>query len=409
MERNGLVLAGGGARGAYEVGVLHYLFVDAEPELREVARFHVLAGTSVGAVNSCALAAAADNPTVGIRRLADVWRGLTLEGLIPLTLGDLVSVPAWLLGRHRRPALLPGGPIEELVHTSIDWDRVHVNIAAGHVEALAVSCTHVPSGKTVVFYETRDGRPRPWSRDPHVRSVHARIEPPHARASAAIPFLFPPVAIDGIPYVDGGLRQNTPLSPALRLGSTRILVVGMGAERAEPELTRRRLKEWNDAVGKPIFLLGKVLNALMLDKVEYDLIRLEHFNLLLQDGEAAFGREFVERLNRIIEPVRGARYRIIPHLAIRPSRDLGCLAAEHARRGRFRGDRSIIARVVKLLARAEPREEADLTSYVLFDGGFAEKLINLGIEDAHAHRDALLRFFTAPNHTRSAVRPTGTR
>jgi NTE family protein len=396
MEHSGLVLAGGGARGAYEVGVLYYLFVHADAELRERARFDVVSGTSVGAINSAALAACADAPILGIRKLADTWRSLSLGELIPLSIADLLSVPAWFLGRQRREALFPAGPIEALVKKSIDWERIHVNLAAGHLNAFSVSCTHVPSGKTVVFYETRDGRPRSWSRDPHVRAVHTRIEPDHARASAAIPFLFPPVAIDGIPYVDGGLRQNTPLSPALRLGSTRILVVGMGAEKVEPTVTRQRLKEWNEAVGRPIFLLGKVLNALMLDRVEYDLIHLEHFNLILRDGEHAFGQEFVERLNRIIGPVRGARYRVVPHLAIRPSRDLGRLAAEHVRSGALGADRSITSRMVRLLARAEPREEADLTSYVMFDGTFVDKLINLGIEDAHAQREALLRFFSAP-------------
>ncbi len=399
MEQTGLVLAGGGARGAYEVGVLYYLFVHADAELREAARFDVVAGTSVGAINSAALAASADAPTVGIRRLAQVWRGLSIGDLIPLNLADVLSVPAWLLGRVRREALFPAGPIEQLIRGSIDWDRIHVNVAAGHLHALSLSCTHVPSGKTVVFYETRDGRPRSWSRDPHVRAVHTRIEPDHARASAAIPFLFPPVAIDGIPYVDGGLRQNTPLSPALRLGSTRILVVGMGAEKVEPTVTRQRLHEWNEAVARPIFLLGKVMNALMLDRVEYDLIHLEHFNLILKDGEQAFGRQFVDRLNHILGPVRGANYRYIPHLAIRPSRDLGRLAAEHVRSGGLRGERSITSRMVKMLARAEPREEADLTSYILFDGRFADKLVNLGIEDTHAQRDTLLRFFTAKQST----------
>ncbi len=393
MPNCGLVLAGGGARGAYEAGVLYYLFVDGPTELREAARFNVLCGTSIGALNVSAAAASVHQPTVGINRLAELWRSIKLEQVLQLGVSDMMSLPGWILGRTRRDSVFPGGPVAKLLNDAIDWDRIHVNLAEGRLSAVSISCTQVPTGKTVVFYETRDGRPRKFSRDPHVRPVYARLGPQHALASAAIPFVFPAVPIDGIPYADGGLRQNTPLSPALRLGSNRLLVVGLGHEKPLdmddplPEAPR---------LSSPVFLLAKVLNALMLDHVDYDLIRLGHVNRLLEDGEMVFGHEFVTRLNHMVQPIRGARYRYVPTVVLRPSQDLGKMAADHVRSGDMRDKRGVTSRIIRTLARMESRDEADLTSYLLFDGSFCDKLINLGIEDARRHYDELMRLFTAP-------------
>jgi len=394
-ESCGLVLAGGGARGAYEAGVLYYLYCEAPAELRERVHFKVLSGTSVGAINVSALAAASHAPALGVRKLMELWRGLKLDDLLPIGFSDLWSVSAWLLGKNQRESLLPGNGVKDFINDSIDWDQIHKNLASGVIHAMSVSCTHVPSGRTVVFYETRDGRPRPWSRDPHVTAIHTRLGPAHSRASAAIPLLFPPVAIDGIPYVDGGLRQNTPLSPALRMGSSRILVVGVSHEKRQKSLADLDGVRV-DSLGRPVFMMGKVLNALMLDHVDYDLIRLGHFNQLIADGQGVFGSDFADRLNQVTYAQRQARYRVVPHLTLRPSRDIGGLAADYARSREFLADRGLTARTIRLLARAEPRDEADLTSYLLFDGGFAERLMQLGADDARAKRDELLRFFDAP-------------
>lgn len=394
QDRCGLVLAGGGARGAYEAGVLHYLYCDGPSELRERACFKVLCGTSVGALNVSALAASAHRPSVGVHKLAETWRSLKLDGLLPMGLGDLLSVPAWLLGRRSRESLLPGGGVKDFVNRMIDWEQIHRNIHTGDLHAISLSCTHVPTGRTVVFYETTDARPLPWSRDPHVSAIATRLTASHARASAAIPLLFPPVSIDGIPYVDGGLRQNTPLSPALRLGSSRILVVGVSQAKKQYYENVPGGGVQVDSLGRPIFMMGKVLNALMLDHVDYDLIRLEHFNQLIHDGERAFGRDFVDRINHVTHAQRRAHYRYIPHLTLRPSRDIGTMAAQYARGPALRAaDGGFTARMIRTLARAEPREEADLTSYLLFEGGFAQQLMELGMEDAKRHLDALLRFF----------------
>ncbi len=401
MSDCGLVLAGGGARGAYEAGILYYLFVDGPADIREAARFNVLCGTSIGALSVSALASSMHQPSVGIRRLTEIWRGLTLEQILHLGLKDMMSIPGWLLGRNKREAIFPGGPVRALLENAIDWNRIHINLGEGLVDAISLSATQVPTGKSVVFYETGDGRPRRFSRDPHVRPVHARLSPEHAMASAAIPFVFPPVAIDGIPYVDGGLRQNTPLSPALRLGSKRLVVVGLGHEK-DVDHANTDLRAWRKRLTSPVFVLAKVLNALMLDHVDYDIIRLEHINRLLADGQKVFGEQFTSRLNTMVGPIRGARYRQIPFVVLRPSRDLGQMAAQYVRQGHLKSSRSLIGRTIRTIARMESRDEADLTSYILFEGGYCENLINLGIEDARAKHDELMSLFTAKDEDEEA-------
>ncbi|MBU1430588.1 patatin-like phospholipase family protein [Myxococcota bacterium] len=394
MPKCGLVLAGGGARGAYEAGVLYYLFVEAPSELREAARFEVLSGTSIGALNVATLAANLHQPTVGLRKLVDLWRGLDLETLLPLTTTSLVTLPRWFIGKNPRQSIFDVQPIWRLLNEAIDWERIHVNLNNGLGDAMTISCTQVPTGKTVVFYETADGRARKLNRDPHVRPIHARLTPQHILASASIPFVFPATLIDGIPYVDGGIRHNTPLSPALRLGSERLLAVGLGHEkRLEHE---NLMPDWRSRLKNPIFLMAKLLNSLMLEQVDYDLIRLEHINRLLSQGEAAFGESFSARLNDTLTPIRGAPYRKVQSVVLRPSQDIGRLAAEHARGPDFKGS-GLISRFTRLLAKAEGGREADLTSYLLFDGRFCGKLIDLGVEDARRQHDDLMRLFTAPD------------
>lgn len=387
----GLVLSGGGARGAYEAGVLYYLFVEAPEELRERVRFNILSGTSIGALHATAVGAGLHDPERHLRRIVEVWKSLSIEQVLSLQIQDLLGLSRWLLGRSKQQSVFPAEPIEALLSDMVDWDQLHLNLNQGLFESITVSSTQVATGKTVVFYETRDGRTRPFSRDPHVCPVYTRLSLQHAQASAAIPFVFPPVSIDGVDYVDGGIRQNTPLSPALRLGSSKLLVVGMGHDKqlneGEEETSEARM------LTSPVFLLAKVVNALMLDRVDYDLIRLDHFNRLLTQGESAFGASFVGRLNQVLEPLRRSSYRHVPYLAIRPSRDLGEIAADFLKHNKVRTSQPLMARIIKLIARLEHPREADLCSYLLFDGRYCERLIELGVEDARAQHQALMRFF----------------
>jgi NTE family protein len=210
-------------------------------------------------------------------------------------------------------------------------------------------------------------------------------------ASAAIPLIFPPVAIDGHLHCDGGLRLNTPMAPAIHLGAGRIFAVGVSSPVSigAPALAQGVYP------GAP-FLLGKVLNAFLLDHLAMDLVELERINHFLRDGMQVFGPTFLERMNAL-QAARGEpRRRLVHHIAVRPSVDLGRIAAEHIRSHRVRFGRMLGRTLLRLLDVGEGAD-SDIASYLMFDGEYAKKLIELGRADARARRDEIAAFlFDAP-------------
>jgi NTE family protein len=403
----GLVLSGGGARGAYEAGVLSYLFEDLPARLGRPVRFEIVTGTSVGAVHACYVAASQHDAGAG-RRLLDIWRSLSLDRVFAVGAIDLVRVPWQLLGlggvRAALPALgavperLPGlfdtGWLESIVLDNVDWPSLRRNLADGTVRALAVAATEIATGRSVVFVDRQDAGEPGWAGDRFVVPRAAQIGPPHALASAAIPLIFPAIRIDRTYYCDGGLRLNTPLSPALRLGAQRVLVIGLRFPRPaeeEDRIARRR----EASIMQPTYLVGKALNALLLDRVEYDVDRLRLFNAVLEAGVQAYGPDFLRRINEPIVGLRGTPYRIVRECMLRPSKDLGVMAAECLRhQGRSRGLRDWLSRNVVRYAGHGALGEADLLSYLFFDRCFADHLIELGRRDAADAAGELAAFFS---------------
>jgi NTE family protein len=202
--------------------------------------------------------------------------------------------------------------------------------------------------------------------------------------------LFPAVKIGEEYFTDGGLRQNTPMSPAIRLGADRLLLISLRHVGPEPKIIQ---KERAEAYPKPLFLAGKALNALLLDHTEYDLQRMQRINLILEAGRASFGDQFETMMNRELAHLRGAPLRRIQAVHIRPSVDIGTLAADFVAKGRMKVDGIIARRLIHRLAEGEARHESDLLSYLLFDGGFAAELIELGRIDAAKKEDELATLF----------------
>lgn len=397
----GLVLSGGGARGAYEAGLIRYLREELPKDVREHVRFDILAGTSVGAINACYLAATIDQPDTQGAELERMWTSLQLEQVYKVHDEDLwtLSRKLWRAATNEptRPEglrlydILHPEPLEEMVRTRIPWPRISANLARGLFQALCVSTTRVSSGTTVVYLQRTQGGVPPWSRDPNTEAREAIIGPEHALASAAIPLLFRSVKITDDYYCDGSLRQNTPLSPALRLGAEKVLIVSL------------RHKPKTPVVKPPLtshpttpLLMGKVLNALLLDHTDYDLDRLRRFNALLEAGTKAFGEAFIPRMNDITTATRGQSYRVVKDLVVRPSRDIATIAAQHAKKNSAAriATQTLPTKLLHRLAQSQLVAEADLASYLLFDGAYAKDLIQLGMEDAHAKREELCRFFT---------------
>src|SRR6266478_4588016 len=283
-----LVLSGGGARGAYEVGVLRYVLGKLIPRLGDSARPRIFSGTSVGAINACAVAAHHDVAYFAVRQLGERWRELGLTQVFQLGWGDLG-------GLFR--SLLDAAPLAELVRTVIPWRSLHQGVADRRVLGVTVSTTDVETGHTVVFIETEEPTETlHTSGDRALDWAVVRLTAQHALASAAIPIIFPTVRVAGRMYSDGSLRQNTPIAPALRLGAGRVLVIGLRTRRTESApRSGRQDEEDQRTYSSPLFLFGKLLDALLLDRVENDLANLRQVNAALNElmrlSPIAIGRE----------------------------------------------------------------------------------------------------------------------
>ena len=398
-ERIGLVLAGGAARGAYEVGVVKYVLEELGDLLGPKVRFDILCGTSVGAINACFLAGTANRGRERARLMCEAWRSLRIDEIVRIGLFDLLAFAreslGILRGAHlpiRRGGLLDPAGLRRVVERVVPFGQISANLEGGFLEALTVSTTHVASGVTMVFVERRGGGIPSWGRDPTVLARAARITADHALASGAIPFLFPAVRLGGEYHCDGGLRQNVPLGPARRLGAERVLIVSpryapMAGDFVPPALAAER----QEALPSAFFLLGKALNALLLDRVENDVDRLRRINAILDAGAHACGPDFLSAINARL----GAKpARPMGAMLVRCSRDIGRFAAEYVRSRAFARDiPGPTGWALRWLADREAPDEADLLSYLLFDGHFAAELIQLGFQDARRHHDRLVAFF----------------
>jgi NTE family protein len=395
----GFVLSGGGSRGAYEAGIIHYLRTDLAKRLGRHVPIDIISGTSVGAINAAFLAATMSEPDEQAALLVAAWRALRIEELISLRPVDVLRAARLMLGGEPPPpspgsfrygGLLETSGLERFVLRVIPWRGIDRSLRGRHLHAISVSATHVGTGHTVVFLSSAEPVPREWSRDPFVRHRAARIGPRHVLASAAIPMLFPAVKIGDDYYTDGGLRQNTPMSPAIRLGADRLLLVSLRHVAPQSKEVQR---EHAEAFPKPLFLAGKALNALLLDHTEYDLARMQRINLILEAGHASFGDKFEDMMNHALVRLRGAPLRRIQAVHIRPSEDIGVLAAHFVRSGRMKVQGLVARRLIQRLAAGEARHESDLLSYLLFDGAFASDLIELGRHDAAQKADELAQLF----------------
>jgi NTE family protein len=400
--RIALVLSGGGARGAYEAGVLSYLFETLPQRLGRQPHFDIVTGTSVGAIHACYVAGSTQD-TAPFERLRSIWTSLSLDAVYRLGVSDLVRLPLRILGMSLPGSVAPeSSPLPErvsglfdsswlrsLVMDRVHWHGIRRHLRSGSLAALAVATTEVATGRSVVFVDSAQDAALHPGPDPHVSYRPTRVGPRHALASAAIPLLFPAIRIGDAYHCDGGLRLNTPLAPALHLGADRVLVIGLRYQASPEELeTMRRRRE--ASVMNPIYLAGKALNALLLDRVETDLERLELFNAILERGSAVYGPDFLERVNEPIVARRGRPYRIVDSLHLKPSQDLGALASECFERAD--GERSLVSRTLASIVARGALGEADLLSYLFFDRCYTERLIEIGRADAETAADELCAF-----------------
>ncbi len=406
-----LVLTGGGARGAYEVGALRYVYEQFGPGTRG---FDIFAGTSVGALNASFLAAMAHDSQRGIADLVAYWRSLTMERVLEFGARQLLGLRQVVFGpppeaqrlglRHGRPPDRPHPPVAGVfsiaplkaeMATHVPWDKIGAHLRAGRLAGVALCATELCTGQAVVFYESAPGVDYGTGGDPARREQAVHIGLEHAIASAAIPFLFPAQQIDGVCYVDGGMRQNTPLGPAIRFGADKLLVVSLSPDPAA-RYRMARLTCRRTAFPGLLFLLGRTVSSVIDGVLDQELKRIQMFNELLANGTAQYGPGFRDHFNATTLPHRGARYRPIQVLHLRPSRSLAQLAAEAMREApaeaRLPG---VAGELLHRLLTLPALIEADLAGYVLFTPSHIRRLMELGYADAAARRDEIRAFLEA--------------
>jgi NTE family protein len=372
--RIGIVLTGGGARAAYQVGVLRAI-ADLIP--KNVANpFPIICGTSAGAVNAVALAADASNYRRAVLRLQAVWKNFRPEQVYRADLpGVMKNSLRWMLaavtgGRGREPvSLLDNTPLRRLLAERIEFPAIQRAIDAEHLYALAITCSGYTSGQSVCFFQ---GVPdaQPWKRVRRI-GVQASIALEHLLASSALPFIFPAVKINREYFGDGSMRQIAPVSPALHLGADRVLVLAIGRQIQSAQAVERPRSEGYPSLAQ---IAGHALNSIFLDSMETDLERLQRINRTL----SLVPEDTLQRSSLSL--------RHVDFMVLSPSEEIEQIALRHAEE---------LPPAIRTLFRsvgAMQRGGSTLLSYLLFSRRFCRELIALGYRDAMAKRDNLRGF-----------------
>lgn len=374
-ETLALTLTGGGARAAYQAGVLRALS-QLWPE--KASPFKIVTGISAGSINASMIAHHADDFDAGTKRLWELWGRLSVDkvykadSLTLLGLGSFVLRDLLLGGFFPRPVsshLLDTRPLRTILDSNVDFSRIHGHVRSGALTGFAVTATNYHNGCAVTFFDAPE-QVQSWSHNNHL-SLREPLSSSHVMASASIPVFFPPIEIRGRYYGDGSVRLLSPLSPAIHLGADRVLAIGIRHGKGPEQYQALDSKAHLDISFADI--AGVFLNGVFLDSLESDLQRMRKIN------------DTIQRVGGSEDQVEGAM-RVIPVSAIMPSRDLGTLATGNIQRFPF-----LLRHLLQGIGARRKRGQ-EVLSYLTFEASYCSKLLRLGYKDGMRRKDELLEF-----------------
>ena len=372
-QKTGLILTGGGARAAYQVGVLKAI---AEMLPRRTHNpFPVICGTSAGAFNAVTLAVYAQNFRLGVQYLDRMWKNFTAHDIYRADpLGVFNNSILWLSGlvlnglginRLNQVSLLDSTPLAQLLDRALPSEKIQENIDSGVLHALSISASGYSTGQSVNFFQSVAGI-QSWQRARRI-GIATNIEAQHILASSAIPFIFPAVRINREYFGDGSMRQIAPISPALHLGAVRVLVIGTAQIQEIPPVRTK-----DDDYPSLARIAGHAMDSIFLDSLEVDLERLNRIN------------KTIERVPNEVRQQMNLHH--VDVMLISPSQSIEKIAGRYARK---------LPWAIRLLLAsigAMRRNTSNLVSYLLFEKEFCRALINLGYQDAMNRKEELIAF-----------------
>lgn len=355
----GLVMTGGGARAAYQVGVVRAIYEILKKDLH---LFDVITGNSAGAINSTYLAAHAKDWDVATTNLMSLWKRIKPQNVYDLRARTISELGMKWLGGTMLGGLTPSGshinhfldtgPLRKLMSREIQFQHIQDNLDDKTLHGVALSTTNYTSGSNVIFYQG-DLEISDWSRTDRFSS-RQELNVDHVMASSAIPFFFPPIKVGESFYGDGCIRQTTPLSPAIHLGADKIIAIGVRYPHNQQRMQDLAFSPAkNPTLGQ---ITGIMMNAIFLDSLDADVERMIKINQLIKEGH----RE---------------DFKVIPILMLRPSRDLGKMTEKL---------NSELPGTLRYLLKGigvSDKEGLDLLSYLAFDQSYTVPLMDLGYED----------------------------